>query len=126
MKATSQNTRGRANRKRSRSDVRNPTRFSISSVMGLSRCGRRSVGERGIDFKPGTKGEFGWWIVGAPLETFMTVTAGMQPGPSSDLDSVKRWWSYHDLHEHHPASQAAAPKVLQKLMRFLQTAKNDR
>jgi type II secretory pathway pseudopilin PulG len=54
------------------------------------------VGERGIDFKPGTKGEFGWWVLGAPLETFMTVTDGMQQGPSTDLDSVKRWWSYHD------------------------------
>jgi prepilin-type processing-associated H-X9-DG protein len=54
------------------------------------------VGERGIDFKPGAKGEFGWWILGAPLETFMPVSDGMQPGPSSDLDSVKRWWSYHD------------------------------
>jgi Tfp pilus assembly protein PilE len=54
------------------------------------------VGERGIDFKPSTKGEFGWWILGAPLESFMTVTDGLQQGPSSDLDSVKRWWSYHD------------------------------
>ncbi len=54
------------------------------------------VGERGIDFKPGTKGEFGWWIIGAPLESFMTVADGMQPGPSADLDSVKHWWSYHD------------------------------
>jgi aspartate aminotransferase-like enzyme len=56
----------------------------------------------------------------------LLVSKRMHPGPSSDLDSVKRWWSYHDLHEHHPASQAAALKVLQKLMRFLQTAKNDR
>jgi prepilin-type processing-associated H-X9-DG protein len=54
------------------------------------------VGERGIDFKPSTKGEFGWWILGAPLETFMTVADGIQQGPSTDLDSVKRWWSYHD------------------------------
>jgi prepilin-type processing-associated H-X9-DG protein len=54
------------------------------------------VGERGIDFQPNTKGEFGWWTLGAPLETFMTVTDGMQQGPSTDLDSVKRWWSYHD------------------------------
>ena len=54
------------------------------------------VGERGIDFKPGTNGQFGWWVLGAPLETFMTVSDGLQQGPSADLDSVKRWWSYHD------------------------------
>jgi len=54
------------------------------------------VGERGVDIKPGAKGEFGWWILGAPFDTFMTVNDGLQQGPSTDLDSVKRWWSYHD------------------------------
>ena len=54
------------------------------------------VGERGVDHRPSATGEFGWWILGAPLETFMTVADGMQQGPSGDLDAVKRWWSYHD------------------------------
>jgi prepilin-type N-terminal cleavage/methylation domain-containing protein len=53
------------------------------------------VGERGVDRSSTNPGKFGWWILGAPFETFMSVSDGMQSSPTTDVQSVQTWWSNH-------------------------------
>jgi prepilin-type N-terminal cleavage/methylation domain-containing protein/prepilin-type processing-associated H-X9-DG protein len=53
------------------------------------------VGERGVDRVDNKIGQFGWWTLGAPYETVMSVAGGMESGPTIGVQSIQTWWGYH-------------------------------
>jgi prepilin-type N-terminal cleavage/methylation domain-containing protein len=53
------------------------------------------VGERGIDHINSKIGQFGWWVLGAPYETVMSVAGGIQSDGANGLQTIQSWWSHH-------------------------------